>query len=155
MKRILFAIIMTLGFLASAMPQSASALLDAQENMLLDLDKQIEDLQNSFMSISAKADILAKDNKDIQSKLTAANTTIIELQSNLKQYKEALFSNKDDTAYIITLFADAQAQLDEVNRRIVQLERTSEIMKRVICIGIPAGVAVGFASGVITYKLLK
>lgn len=146
---------MALGLLAPAMPQSASALLDAQENMLLDLDKQIEDLQNSFMSISAKADILAKDNQDIQDKLTAANTTIIELQSNLKQYKEALFSNKDDTAYIITLFADAQAQLDEVNKRIVQLERTNKIMKKIVYIGIPAGIVAGFAGGMITYKLLK
>lgn len=135
--------------------QSASALLDAQESMLLDLDKQIEDLQNSFMSISAKADILAKDNADIQDKLTVANTTIIELQANLKQYKEALYSNKDDTAYIITLFADAQAQLDEINKKVVQLEKTNKLMKKVIVIGVPTGIVTGFVGGIITYKLFR
>lgn len=154
MRKIVIAVL-TMFLSINMFSQSASALLDAQESMLLDLDKQIEDLQNSFMSISAKADILAKDNTDIQNKLTAANTSIIELQANLKQYKEALYSNKDDTAYIITLFADAQAQLDEINKKVVQLEKTNKLMKKVIVIGIPAGIAAGFVGGVVTYKFFR
>lgn len=129
-------------------------LLDEQESLLLNLDSQIEELQNSFLSISTKADILAKDNEEIQNKLNAANTAIIELQGNLKTYKEALLSNKDDTAYIITLFADAQNQLDEINKKLVQQEKIINIQKKFIYIGIPTGIVLGIIGGsILSFKL--
>lgn len=157
MRRFLF--ILTAFFcMAFAYTQSSeiTSLLDTQESLLLDLDKQFVDLQNSFNSISMKADLLAKDNQEIQTRLNSANATMIELQSNLKQYREALFSNKDDTAYIITLFADAQNEIEQINKKLVQQEKVIKIQKRILYIGLPVALIAGGAAGsIITYKAVK
>lgn len=157
MKRLLlFILIFSFSALTYSQSSEITNLLDTQENLLLDLDKQFTDLQNSFNSISMKADLLAKDNQEIQTRLNSANITIMELQSNLKQYKEALFSNKDDTAYIITLFADAQNEIDQINKKLVQQEKNIKIQKRIIYIGLPVAlVAGGITGSIITYKVTK
>lgn len=157
MKRLLlFILIFSFSALTYSQSSEITNLLDTQENLLLDLDKQFTDLQNSFNSISMKADLLAKDNQEIQTRLNSANITIMELQSNLKQYKEALFSNKDDTAYIITLFADAQNEIDQINKKLVQQEKNIKIQKRIIYIGLPVVlVAGGITGSIITYKVTK
>lgn len=157
MKRLLlFILIFSFSALTYSQSSEITNLLDTQENLLLDLDKQFTDLQNSFNSISMKADLLTKDNQEIQTRLNSANITIMELQSNLKQYKEALFSNKDDTAYIITLFADAQNEIDQINKKLVQQEKIIKIQKRIIYIGLPVVlVAGGITGSIITYKVTK
>lgn len=133
-----------------------TGLLDTQENLLLELDKQFKDLQNNLNTVSIKADLLAKDNQQIQESLNRANITIIELQNNLKQYKEALLSNKDDTAYIITLFADAQNEIEQINKKLVQQEKIIKIQKKIIYIGIPSAIAIGgIAGGILTYRTFK
>lgn len=157
MKRLLlFILIFSFSVLTYLQSSEITNLLDTQTNLLLDLDKQFTDLQNSFNSISMKADLLTKDNQEIQTRLNSANITIIELQTNLKQYKEALFSNKDDTAYIITLFADAQNEIEQINKKIIQQEKFIKIQKRIIYIGLPITLVVGGITGsIITYKVTK
>lgn len=158
MKRLISIITIILAISIFAYSQSSEivSLLDTQENLLLDLDRQFADLQNNFISISAKADVLAKDNKQIQESLDRANLTILELQDNIKQYKDALFSNKDDTAYIITLFADAQNEIEKINKKIIQQEKIIKIQKGIIYIGIPSAVVIGgVVGGVVSYKLFK
>lgn len=153
---LLFTIIFSISTFAYTQSSEITSLLDTQENLLLDLDKQFTDLQNSFNSISMKADLLAKDNQEIQTRLNSANATMIELQSNLKQYKEALFSNKDDTAYIITLFADAQNEIEQINKKLVQQEKIIKIQRRVLYIGLPVAlVAGGITGSIITYKITR
>lgn len=153
---LLFTIIFSISTFAYTQSSEITSLLDTQENLLLDLDKQFTDLQNSFNSISMKADLLAKDNQEIQTRLNSANATMIELQSNLKQYKEALFSNKDDTAYIITLFADAQNEIEQINKKLVQQEKIIKIQKRILYIGLPVAlVAGGITGSIITYKITR
>lgn len=153
---LLFAIIFSISTFAYTQSSEITSLLDTQENLLLDLDKQFTDLQNSFNSISMKADLLAKDNQEIQTRLNSANATMIELQSNLKQYKEALFSNKDDTAYIITLFADAQNEIEQINKKLVQQEKIIKIQRRILYIGLPVAlVAGGITGSIITYKITR
>lgn len=153
---LLFTIIFSISTFAYTQSSEITSLLDTQENLLLDLDKQFTDLQNSFNSISMKADLLAKDNQEIQTRLNSANATMIELQSNLKQYKEALFSNKDDTAYIITLFADAQNEIEQINKKLIQQEKIIKIQKRILYIGLPVAlVAGGITGSIITYKVIK
>lgn len=153
---LLFTIIFSISTFAYTQSSEITSLLDTQENLLLDLDKQFTDLQNSFNSISMKADLLAKDNQEIQTRLNSANATMIELQSNLKQYKEALFSNKDDTAYIITLFADAQNEIEQINKKLVQQEKIIKIQRRILYIGLPVAlVAGGITGSIITYKITR
>lgn len=158
MRRLILILITIFSISTFAYTQSSeiTSLLDTQENLLLDLDKQFVDLQNSFNSISMKADLLAKDNQEIQTRLNSANATMIELQSNLKQYREALFSNKDDTAYIITLFADAQNEIEQINKKLVQQEKVIKIQKRILYIGLPVAlIAGGITGSIITYKVVK
>lgn len=157
MKRlVLFILIFSFSTLTYSQSSEITGLLDVQENLLLNLDKQISELQNNFVSISLKADLLAKDNQEIQSSLNSANTTIMELQSNLKQYKEALFSNKDDTAYIITLFADAQNEIEQINKKLIQQEKIIKIQKRILYIGLPVALVVGSITGsIVTYNLKR
>lgn len=158
MRRLILILIAIFSISTFAYTQSSeiTSLLDTQENLLLDLDKQFVDLQNSFNSISMKADLLAKDNQEIQTRLNSANATMIELQSNLKQYREALFSNKDDTAYIITLFADAQNEIEQINKKLVQQEKVIKIQKRILYIGLPVAlIAGGITGSIITYKVVK
>lgn len=158
MKRFILIFIMLLSIPTLIFSQSSeiTSLLDTQENLLLELDRQFVDLQNNLTSISAKADLLAKDNQQIQESLTRANVTIIELQNNLKQYKEALFSNKDDTAYIITLFADAQNEIDQINKKLAQQEKIIKIQKKIIYIGIPSATVIGLVTGgIVSYKIFK
>lgn len=153
---LLFTIIFSISTFAYTQSSEITSLLDTQENLLLDLDKQFTDLQTSFNSISMKADLLAKDNQEIQTRLNSANATMIELQSNLKQYKEALFSNKDDTAYIITLFADAQNEIEQINKKLVQQEKVIKIQKRILYIGLPVAlVAGGITGSIVTYKIAR
>lgn len=153
---LLFTIIFSISTFAYTQSSEITSLLDTQENLLLDLDKQFTDLQNSFNSISMKADLLAKDNQEIQTRLNSANATMVELQSNLKQYKEALFSNKDDTAYIITLFADAQNEIEQINKKLVQQEKIIKIQRRILYIGLPVAlVAGGITGSIITYKVTR
>lgn len=158
MKHVLLTLIILLSSINLIYSQSSeiTGLLDTQENLLLELDKQFNDLQNNLASISLKADLLAKDNQQIQESLNRANITIIELQNNLKQYKEALLSNKDDTAYIITLFADAQNEIDQLNKKLIQQEKIIKIQKKIIYIGIPSAIILGSVTGgILTYKLIK
>lgn len=158
MKHVLLTLIILLSSINLTYSQSSeiTGLLDTQENLLLELDKQFNDLQNNLASISLKADLLAKDNQQIQESLNRANITIIELQNNLKQYKEALLSNKDDTAYIITLFADAQNEIDQLNKKLIQQEKIIKIQKKIIYIGIPSAIILGSVTGgILTYKLIK
>lgn len=158
MKHVLLTLIILLSSINLIYSQSSeiTGLLDTQENLLLELDKQFNDLQNNLASISLKADLLAKDNQQIQESLNRANITIIELQNNLKQYKEALLSNKDDTAYIITLFADAQNEIDQINKKLIQQEKLIKIQKKIIYIGIPSAIILGSVTGgILTYKLIK
>lgn len=153
---LLFTILFSILTFAYTQSSEITSLLDTQESLLLDLDKQFTDLQNSFSSISMKADLLAKDNQEIQERLNSANATMIELQSNLKQYKEALFSNKDDTAYIITLFADAQNEIEQINKKLVQQEKVIKTQKRILYIGLPVALLAGGITGsIITYKVVK
>lgn len=153
---LLFTILFSILTFAYTQSSEITSLLDTQESLLLDLDKQFTNLQNSFSSISMKADLLVKDNQEIQERLNSANATMIELQSNLKQYKEALFSNKDDTAYIITLFADAQNEIEQINKKLVQQEKVIKTQKRILYIGLPVALLAGGITGsIITYKVVK
>lgn len=41
----------------------------------------------------------------------------------MESYKQALISNKDDTSYIVGLFADAQKELDDIKTYVAKLEK--------------------------------
>ena len=66
------------------------------------------------------------------------------MKTNLKNYKEALVSNKDDTAAIIALFADAQQEIDTLKTYVAKLERDVRKLKNTrITAGISAIVGAG------------
>ena len=70
--------------------------------------------------------------------------TIADLKLNLKNYKEALVSNKDDTSYIIGLLAKAQEELNNIQVYVAKLENDKRHLKNVrITSAALAGTGVG------------
>ena len=66
------------------------------------------------------------------------------MKTNLKNYKEALVSNKDDTAAIIALFADAQQEIDTLKTYVAKLERDVHKLKNTrITAGVSAIAGIG------------
>lgn len=66
------------------------------------------------------------------------------MRKNLDEYKIALESNKEDTGYIVALFADAQNEIKNLKEYIVQLERSKTKLKNTrITAGIMAGAGIG------------
>lgn len=66
------------------------------------------------------------------------------MRKNLDEYRIALESNKEDTGYIVTLFADAQNEIKSLKEYIVQLEMSKTKLKNArITAGIMAGVGIG------------
>lgn len=68
------------------------------------------------------------------------------MKVNLKNYREALVSNKDDTAAIIALFADAQQEVNNLKIYVAKLERDKRKLKNT---RITAGVTTAAGAGIL------
>lgn len=68
------------------------------------------------------------------------------MKVNLKNYREALVSNKDDTAAIIALFADAQQEVNNLKIYVAKLERDKRKLKNT---RITAGITTAAGAGIL------
>ena len=115
------------------------------QNLLLDnLETQWKELELQVQALEIQSGSLKKDNQKLENMLSNSKTTISNLRKNLDEYKIALESNKEDTGYIVALFADAQNEIKNLKEYIVQLERSKTKLKNTrITAGIMAGAGIG------------
>lgn len=102
---------------------SASDLLNNQEILLDNLETQWTQLTLQLQALEIQSDSLEKTNSELEQQLNSSKNTIDSLKKNLESYKQALISNKDDTSYIVGLFADAQKELDDIKIYVAKLEK--------------------------------
>lgn len=108
---------------------SASDLLNNQEILLDSLETQWTQLTLQLQALETQSDSLEKTNSELEQQLNSSKSTIDSLKSNLESYKQALISNKDDTSYIVGLFADAQKELDDIKTYVAKLEKDKHHLK--------------------------
>ena len=115
------------------------------QNLLLDnLETQWKELELQVQALEIQSGSLKKDNQKLENMLSNSKTIISNLRKNLDEYKIALESNKEDTGYIVALFADAQNEIKNLKEYIVQLERSKTKLKNTrITAGIMAGAGIG------------
>lgn len=102
---------------------SASDLLNSQEILLDSLETQWTQLTLQLQALEIQSDSLEKTNSELEQQLNSSKNTIDSLKKNLESYRQALISNKDDTSYIVGLFADAQKELDDIKVYVAKLEK--------------------------------
>lgn len=123
---------------------NASTLLNNQDLLLDNLETQWKELELQVQVLEIQSDSLKKDNQKLENMLSNSKTTISNLRKNLDEYKIALESNKEDTGYIVALFADAQNEIKNLEEYIAQLERSKTKLKNTrITAGIMAGAGIG------------
>lgn len=123
---------------------NASTLLNNQDLLLDNLETQWKELELQVQVLEIQSDSLKKDNQKLENMLSNSKTTISNLRKNLDEYKIALESNKEDTGYIVALFADAQNEIKNLEEYIAQLERSKTKLKNArITAGILAGAGIG------------
>lgn len=123
---------------------NASTLLNNQDLLLDNLEAQWKELELQVQVLEIQSDSLKKDNQKLENMLLNSKTTISNLRQNLDEYKIALESNKEDTGYIVALFADAQNEIKNLEEYIAQLERSKTKLKNTrITAGIMAGAGIG------------
>lgn len=123
---------------------NASTLLNNQDLLLDNLEAQWKELELQVQVLEIQSDSLKKDNQKLENMLLNSKTTISNLRKNLDEYKIALESNKEDTGYIVALFADAQNEIKNLEEYIAQLERSKTKLKNTrITAGIMAGAGIG------------
>ena len=123
---------------------NASTLLNNQDLLLDSLEAQWTEWELQVQTLETLYGNLERDNQKLENMLQSSKTTISNLRQNLDEYKIALESNKEDTGYIVALFADAQNEIKNLEEYIAQLERSRTKLKNTrITAGIMAGAGIG------------
>ena len=123
---------------------NASTLLNNQDLLLDNLEAQWKEWELQVQTLETLYGNLERDNQKLENMLQNSKTTISNLRQNLDEYKIALESNKEDTGYIVALFADAQNEIKNLEEYIAQLERSKTKLKNTrITAGIIAGAGIG------------
>ena len=123
---------------------NASTLLNNQDLLLDNLEAQWKEWELQVQTLETLYGNLERDNQKLENMLQNSKTTISNLRQNLDEYKIALESNKEDTGYIVALFADAQNEIKNLEEYIAQLERSKTKLKNTrITAGIMAGAGIG------------
>lgn len=125
---------------------TAATLLNNQDLLLDNLEEQWKSLELQFQTLEIQSSSLKKNNDELKLGLESSKKTIANLKVNLKNYREALVSNKDDTAAIIALFADAQQEVDNLKTYVAKLERDKRKLKNT---RITAGVTTAAGAGIL------
>lgn len=120
--RFVFLFILFILFSNNIFCQNASNLLNEQSSLLEQLESQWNDMNLQLKGLKITSDTLLIENTELSNKLKDTNNTILNLKENLENYKKALQANKEDTSYIIGLFADAQNELSGIKEYVVKLE---------------------------------
>lgn len=125
---------------------TAATLLNNQDLLLDNLEEQWKSLELQVQTLEIQSSSLKKNNDELKLGLESSKKTIANLKVNLKNYREALVSNKDDTAAIIALFADAQQEVDNLKTYVAKLERDKRKLKNT---RITAGVTTAAGAGIL------
>ena len=93
---------------------TASSLLNKQNQLLKSLEDQWMQLEQQVAVLEKRYENSNKYNQKLTLMLSDSKQTIEDLNKNLEEYRAALVSNKDDTSYLVGLFAEAQAEIDSL-----------------------------------------
>lgn len=104
-------------------------LLNQQDKLLNDLEVQWNSINLELESLTIYAEELEIDNNTLKQNIKNAQDTITELKINIDNYKKALLSNKDDTAYLIGLIAEANEELTSIKEYVTLLEGSNKKLK--------------------------
>ena len=129
---------------SQSQPMNASDLLSNQDKLLDSLEEQWKGLESQVQTLRTQSSNLERDNSLLNSMLESSKKTIDDLKSNLDDYKKALASNKEDTGYIVGLFAEAQQEIASIKTYVAKLERDKRKLRnaRITSLGF-AAVGVG------------
>lgn len=109
----------------------ASTLLNNQDKLLDSLENQWMNLELQVQTLALRYENSERTNKELSNMLLNSKATIQSLRKNLDDYKVALESNKEDTGYIVSLFADAQNEIADIKKYVAILERDKRKLKNV------------------------
>lgn len=109
----------------------ASTLLNNQDKLLDSLESQWMNLELQVQTLALRYENSERTNKELNNMLLNSKATIQNLRKNLDDYKVALESNKEDTGYIVGLFADAQNEIADIKKYVAILERDKRKLKNV------------------------
>ena len=131
---------------------NAASLLNNQDKLLDNLEGQWEKLEQQVQTLEIQSSSLKTDNAELRNMLNNSKQTIVDLRKNLDEYKAALQSNKEDTGYIVSLFAEAQEELNNIKTYVAKLEKDKRHLRNVrfTCIGFTA---VGIGSIILANSL--
>ena len=119
-------------------------LLDDLEKQWMSLEQQLQLVNSQVKTLESQSESLKQDNRELKRLLMNSSETIKSLKENLENYKTALQSNKNDTSYIVGLFAEAQTELDNIKKYVAKLEKDKKHLKNVRITSIVfTGVGVG------------
>ena len=129
---------------AAELLNNQNQLLDDLEKQWMSLEQQLQLVNSQVKTLESQSESLKQDNLELKRLLMSSNETIKSLKENLENYKTALQSNKNDTSYIVGLFAEAQTELDNIKKYVAKLEKDKKHLRNVRITSIVfTGVGVG------------
>ena len=129
---------------AAELLNNQSQLLDDLEKQWMSLEQQLQLVNSQVKILESQSESLKQDNLELKRLLMNSSETIKSLKENLENYKTALQSNKDDTSYIVGLFAEVQTELDNIKKYVAKLEKDKKHLRNVRITSIVfTGVGVG------------
>lgn len=132
-------------------PKTSNSSQTSSTSLTLLLKSQLEDLRaldGKLATLESSLGDLSKHNPSLLNNLNESKITIEQLKENNRKLQEALLSNKEDTGYITELFAESQAEVEQIKAYVGLLEAQVKSLKRQRWVfgGIGISIGVGLAS---------
>lgn len=132
-------------------PKTSNSSQTSSTSLTALLKSQLEDLKTldgKLVMLESSLEDLSKHNPSLLNNLNESKITIEQLKENNRKLQEALLSNKEDTGYITELFAESQAEVEQIKAYVGLLEAQVKSLKRQRWIfgGIGISIGVGLAS---------
>lgn len=132
-------------------PKTSNSSQTSSTSLTALLKNQLEDLRlldGKLAMLESSLEDLSKHNPSLLNNLNESKITIEQLKENNRKLQEALLSNKEDTGYITELFAESQAEVEQIKAYVSLLEAQVKSLKRQRWVfgGIGISIGVGLAS---------
>lgn len=132
-------------------PKTSNSSQTSSTSLTALLKSQLEDLKTldgKLVMLESSLEDLSKHNPSLLNNLNESKITIEQLKENNRKLQEALLSNKEDTGYITELFAESQAEVEQIKAYVGLLEAQVKSLKRQRWVfgGIGISIGVGLAS---------
>lgn len=114
-------------------PKTLNSSQTSSTSLTLLLKNQLEDLRvldGKLAMLESSLEDVSKHNPSLLNNLNESKITIEQLKENNRKLQEALLSNKEDTGFITELFAESQAEVEQIRAYVGLLEAQVKSLKR-------------------------